>query len=648
MDEFNKNKDRIGRLERGLYSRKHVSDYEDTRTPLSGKEQEVGSSWKADNDDVAKLLLLEKARHEREKGTLFKKILLGSIIFFLISLGIAAYIFFGGGNLVSANNIDIQVQGPTTTAGGEDVSLDVVIKNTNRAELQGVNLTVEYPPGSRVSGDVNTELVRQVESIGTVPANGEARKTIKSVLFGEKESIKQLKMTLEYRIQGSSATFYKDKNYEIAIKSSPVIVTVDYPKEVNSNQNFDFNIQVTSNSAETLKNVILRAEYPFGFSFGSANPSPTDPKDNTVWQIGDLASAEKRTIRIHGSLEGQNEEERTFRFSTGISSEKDPSTIGAAFSLLSESIHIKKPFIGLDIAIKDDTSPEAVVKLGEKVQTNIIWANNLPTKLLDVRIEAKLSGDALDRFSIIPGQGGYYRSVDNTIVWDKTGSSDFANVDPGYKGVASFAFASLSNLPSSTRNPQITIAVTASGNQVVSGGTPLHVSSDENKLVKINSALGFLARALHSSGPFENMGPIPPKADKETTYTIVWDLSSSLNDLSNTTVSATLPPYVKWNALVNPSSEKVLYDPLNSTVTWNAGDIRAGTGSGTPPREVAFQVSVTPSLSQIGSMISLLTNVKVSAKDLFSQKTLEYGEQSLNSNITSDPAFHQGDGVVVK
>jgi hypothetical protein len=233
-------------------------------------------------------------------------------------------------------------------------------------------------------------------------------------------------------------------------------------------------------------------------------------------------------------------------------------------------------------------------------------------------------------------------------VWDKTGSSDFADVDPGYKGVASFAFASLSNLPSSTRNPQITIAVTASGNQVVSGGTPLHVSSDESKLVKINSALGFLARALHSSGPFENMGPIPPKADTETTYTIVWDLSSSLNDLSNTTVSATLPPYVKWNALVNPSSEKVLYDPLNSTVTWNAGDIRAGTGSGTPPREVAFQVSVTPSLSQIGSMISLLTNVKVSAKDLFSQKTLEYGEQSLNSNITSDPAFHQGDGVVVK
>lgn len=648
MDEFRKDKDRIGRLERGLYSRKHVSDYEDARTPLAEKEQEVSPLWKADNEDVTKLLELERMRHEREKSSMFKKILFGSVLFFLLSLGVAAYIFFGGGNLVSANNIDIQVLGPTTTAGGEDVSLDVIVKNTNRAELQGVNLTVEYPPGSRVSGDVNTELVRQVETIGTVPANGEVRKTIKSVLFGEKESIKQLKMTLEYRIQGSSATFYKDKNYEIAIKSSPVIVTIDYPKEVNSNQNFDFNIEVSSNSAETLKNILLRAEYPFGFTFNSASPAPTSKNDNTIWQIGDLASGEKRTIHIHGRLEGQNEEERTFRFSTGISSEKDPEVIGAMFSLLAESIHIKKPFIGLDIAIQDDTSPEYVAKLGEKVQTNIVWANNLPAKLLDVRIEAKLTGDALDRVSVTPSQGGYYRSVDNTIVWDKTGSNDLADVDPGYKGVVSFAFASLSNLPSSTRNPQINIAVTASGNQVVSGGTPLHVSSDENKLVKINSALGFLARVVRSVGPFENMGPIPPKADKETTYTIIWDLSSSLNDLSNTTVTAKLPQYVKWNALVNPSSEKIIYDPLNSTVTWNAGDIRAGTGSGTPPREVAFQVAVTPSLSQIGNTIPILSGIKVSAKDLFSQKTLGYDEQALSSNMTSDPTFKQGDGIVGK
>jgi len=563
-------------------------------------------------------------------------------------MSVRAYLFFGGGNLVSANNIDISVSGPTTTSGGEDISLDVIVKNTNRAELQGVNLTVEYPPGSRVSGDVNTELVRQVESIGIVPANGETRKTIKSILFGEKESIKQIKMTLEYRIKGSSATFYKDKHYEVAIKSSPVIVTVDYPKEVNSNQNFNFNIEVTSNSAETLKNILLKAEYPFGFTFSSANPSPTVKNDNTIWRIGDLGSGEKRTIRIHGKLEGQNEEERTFRFSTGISSEKDPNSIGAAFSILAESVHIKKPFIGLDIAIKDDTSAESVVQLGEKVQTNIIWSNNLPTKLLDVRIEAKLSGSALDRISVTPSQGGYYRSVDNTIVWDRTGSSDFADVDPGFRGVASFTFASLSNLPTGTRNPQINIAVTASGNQVVSGGTPLHVSSDESKLVKINSVLGFLARAVRSIGPFENMGPIPPKADKETTYTIIWDLSSSLNNLSNTTVTATLPQYAKWNALVNPTSEKVIYDPLNSTITWNAGDIRAGTGSGTPPREVAFQIAVTPSLSQIGNIIPLLSNVKVSAKDLFSQKILEYSEQSITSNITSDPNSKPGDGVVAK
>jgi len=71
MDEFRKDKDRIGKLERGLYSRKHTSDYEDARTPLVEKEQEVSPLWKADNDDVTKLLLLERMRHERESLSFF-------------------------------------------------------------------------------------------------------------------------------------------------------------------------------------------------------------------------------------------------------------------------------------------------------------------------------------------------------------------------------------------------------------------------------------------------------------------------------------------------------------------------------------------------------------------------------------------------
>ncbi len=651
MDEFQKrgSGNRLDKLERGLYSRKTNHVYEDARTAFeqpTEAEHEALPQWKENDENVGRLIFLENEKRERSKNAFFKKMFLGALLFFILSLAAVGYIYFGGGNFVSGNNIDIQVSGPTTVAGGEEFSLDIIIKNGNRSQLESSNLTIEYPDGTRVAGDVETELTRVKEKIGSISAGGEARKTERLVLFGEKESVKQIKMTFEYRIEGSSATFYKDKLYDVAIKSTPVLVTIEHPNEINSNQNFNFTIEVASNSTEPLTNVVLLAEYPFGFTFQSATPAAI--VDNTLWNVGNLAVGEKKVITIYGKIDGQNEEERTFKFSTGIASESNKEEIGALFSILSETVRIKKPFIGLSIAIKEDTSAEAVAQQGEKVQANIIWTNNLPTKLLDVRIEAKLSGDALDRYSVTPNQGGYYRSVDNTIVWEKAGSKEFSDVEPGYKGVASFSFASISNLPKTSRNPQINVSVSATGNQVISGGTPQKVTSTENKVVKINSALGFTSRTVRSVGPFENMGPVPPKADTETTYTILWDLSSSLNDLTNTTVSATLPQSVTWSGLISPLSEKILFDPLNNTITWNAGTIRAGTGDGTSARQVAFQVAITPSLSQVGSTATLLTNLRVTGKDAFSSKNIEYNQQTQNTDMPTDPNYDTGSGVVTK
>ena len=78
----------------------------------------------------------------------FTKLLIGSVIFCLIAVGVGAYLFFNGKNLISADNIDVTIDGPVSVPGGEPVSFDIGIINKNNVDLQLVDMTVNFPAGT--------------------------------------------------------------------------------------------------------------------------------------------------------------------------------------------------------------------------------------------------------------------------------------------------------------------------------------------------------------------------------------------------------------------------------------------------------------------------------------------------------------------
>lgn len=637
-------KNHLEKLEQNIYSRKNPRELNDKRSEISSSEFDVSSGWKKDKD-IQELLEQERERNEEKKATLFKKILIGSSVFFLLAVGSAAFMFFAGGNSVSAGNIDIVVIGPSATAGGEELSLDIVIENHNGASLEAVNLLVEYPEGTRTAGDIGTELTRERIPIGTVSARGETRKTLKAVLFGEKETIREIKLTLEYRIEGSSATFFKEKVYPIAISSAPIIVTIKNPTEVNSGQEVEFVLEIASNSAEMLKSVLIGVEYPFGWSFQSADPQPSI--DNELWKIGDLSPGDKRTIKIRGVLVGQNDEERTFRFSTGLAQEKDPEKLGTVFGVLAQSIRISKPYLSVDLSLSGSTNPNFVAKPGDKIQANIVWTNNIQSQILGGKVEAKITGSAFDKTSVVISTGGFYRSLDGTVTWDKNGNAELGVLEPGEKGVVSFSFSALPSV-SGTTNESIKLVVTVTGSQLDGSGKPQIVSTSLERLVKISSNVGLSARVVRSIGPFENSGPIPPRADMETTYTVIWNLTNTLNTISQTKVSAQLPPYVKWAGFTDPANEKIDFNQDTNTVTWDAGDLHSGTGVNSSPRSAAFLVTLEPSLSQVATTPVILQTSTLSGYDRFTESQISATAPSLTTQFASDPSFKQGDGTVTK
>ncbi len=639
-------KGKIDKLKSSLYSRGFTPDSPQESSHLeSVKPQEVGGDWKV--GETAETLLRDTSRPQ-EKRSWIKILFITAAIFFLLSVATAVYMFYGGSSVVSSKNVDISVIGPISVPGGDDLVLDIVVHNKNNVSLESASLLVEYPLGTRVSADLETELLRDRQELEAIPAGGIIKKTVKAVLFGEKESVKQIEISLEYRVVGSNATFVKELLYDVTISSAPVTLTVEYPVEVNASQQFQMTITAVSNSGQVIRNLLVKAEYPFGFRFDESEPKAIS--ENNVWKLGDLDPASQRKIIIKGRIEGQSEEERTFRFDTGIASSKNEKIIGVNFLSLLESILIKKPFIDLAISINFDSGPEYITSAGSKVHVSIEWFNTLPVNVLNGIIEMKLSGASLDRNSVVAQNGGFYRSIDNTVIWDKNTNEALSDIGARKTGVVNMDLNILKDPQalSLLRNPEILAEVTLKGTRFSSEGAPEEVMSTATKRIKVASNLNATGRLVYSTGPFTNKGPIPPKAEVETTYTATWTVTNSFNSVSGASLYTTLPPYVSWLNKVEPGTEHISFDPGTRQLVWNLDTVSAGTGVTRAARQVSFQLSFLPSLGQVNLSPNIVNVSKISGKDDFTGTTVEMSLPVMTTRLLTDPAMGIGHDQVVK
>ncbi len=631
----NKKIDRIDRLKKGLYSK--TTKFSKERSELHQKKYDVQQDWEKGSlsEDI------EMNKQIPKRKTFFEKMFITAVVFLMFSIAAVLIAFLGGTNRVSTANVDISVVGPSSVESGGELSLQIMIKNNNATDLELADLIVEYPRGTRSIDGSEMELNKFRESLDTVPAGKSVRKEVKAVLYGEENSDKDIIISLEYRVAGSNAIFFKDKSYNISISSSPINLVISPIEESISGQEVEFSISVISNAEKPVEGLLLSADYPFGFEFKSSEPKPT--YSDNVWKVdgGDM-------VKIKGVISGQEGDERVFRFTSGTQSSEDEKVVGAIFALTEKSLVIKKPFMGIELALNGDTSKEHISGGDDSIRADIMWSNNSPAKILDGEISIKLRGDILDETRISVDRG-FYRSIDNTIVWDKRTNGELSEIGPGESGRFSFYMEPLGiSARSSFVNPEVFIDVSAKGNRVSEENIPEEIASTISRTIKFYSDLMITPRSTYYTGPFVNSGPVPPAANQETTYTIVWTITNTMNDVANTRVVSTLPPYVRWMGVVSPASETVSYNPVGGEIVWDVGSVKSGTGIKVSPKEISFQVALMPSVSQIGLAPTLTGDVVVTGTDRFTSKALESVKPGVSTRLGTDPGFVNEDAVVVK
>ena len=641
----NEDKSYIDDLKKSLYSRT-VPDIQ-TRRKLKIEDEDlsVPKDWPQSPKREEQPVVLN-SEYKTNKMSFFTKFFIGSAIFCFVVVSIGAYLFFKGSNLISADNISIEINGPVSIPGGEPVSFDIIAKNNNKIDLEDVSLMVDFPDGATEPNNPSNPLKRYTKDIGSMPVGGAFKDTVSAIIFGEENLQKSLNVILTYNVKGSTSIFTKTKTYDVLVNSSPIKVNITTLKEVTSGQEFDTRVEISSNAKENLKGILFEASYPFGFNFISSTINPVS--GNNVWNIGDLPAGAKRVFSIKGSLSGEDTDLRSFHFNIGTKG-SNPVKIGTQYLSLDREITIQKPFVSLSLDINGSSGiTDSVGQFDRNSTVSIHWFNNLSTIVSNMKIVAKIEGSAYEKSTVSP-QSGYFNSSDNTITWSAQTNKEFSSVGAGDSGTVSFALVpkDFSQVGKIINNPKITITASVSGERTQETNVPLAVSASTKRNIIVPSAVDLSARIVRNVGPFSNSGFIPPKVDNISTYTVILSVSNTTNPVRDVEVTAILPPYVKWLNQFAPNTENVSYDSNSGLITWSVGNIEANRDS-LSRKEVAFQVAFTPSVIQVGSVPSIINQIKLTGTDNFTNTAVNSSKDSLTTRFSTDPSYKAGDEVVSK
>ncbi len=649
MDELEKNnqepkensdeKSAIDSLNEKLYSRNVVKE----SNPIDyGSEKYSGDIKKEWGSDTPEEDLPDKVTgvFMKKKKTFLKIFVFSAIAFFVVSIAIGLFVFLGGRNEVSSENIIITLKSAPTAPAGKVFDFGITIENKNTVSLEKSKLVVTFPDGTRDPKNPQTELLRYNENIGLIASGSFTKKDFDAILYGDKGSLKTISISYEYSVPGSNTPFIKKQEFDVTIDASPVIIEVAMADEYTSGQNITAEVTLSYNSDDTIKDIMLVAEYPFGFEYKNSDPKPTFGQE--IWYIGNMSPNEKKKISISGLVIGATSDERTIRFNLGV---RDSSNVNEISSLISQTVKtykIKNPLIGLTLSINNKDSGVYATDMGATLVGFLNVWNNTGETLENVEVGVMIPTGFFDEIKTKVDDGGFFRSNERKIVWNRNGTTALQSIPPGRSVGVGFTLELLSASQIGIKsNPGVELVSYVNG-QKTSGGSNSLLQNEIGRSVRIKSRLSLSGQSFYSVGNIINSGPIPPIADQKTTYSIVLSLTNSYNNLSRTVVTAKLPNYVEWENVVYPSGESVSYDPLNREVAWIIGPLSANVGVGSPARSVAFKVSMIPSITQVGSTPTLLQNITAEAVDDFTGEAVSSSWGSIDTRIQNDPIYRNG------
>lgn len=585
----------------------------------------------------------EELRPKQLTATDKKKILWGAAAaVFLIIMGTVGWLAWERWGF-HKNDVTLEIYGQEKIASGQEVSYVVRYKNNTQTTLENAVLTFFYAPGSMPAGDSQKrgDLQISIKNIGSINAGQEGQTEFKARVLGDKDSEQEFSAELEFKPANVSSNFTNETEFKSTIVSVPLVLSFDLPEKIVSGQILNFSLKYLNTSDSSFSDSKIKIEFPAGFKYETSFPSPSEGHD--TWEIPEISSNQEGKIMLKGTLTGN--EGDTQRFFAQIGTEQNGDYFAFAEATSIPLISASPLFIEQNVINQQNN----VANIGQDLNYRLKYRNTTSYTIDEITITVKFDTPTIEPASVTV-QKGYYDSSAGILSWNASSLKDLESLSPGEEGELEFTARVVNRLPINDSGDKNFVVRTVA--EITSPNVPLalagtQISGKNNLEVKINSRLVLNAKGFYTDSLLPNSGPVPPKVGQKTTYTIYWQVLNVSNDLSDATIEASLPSYVQWQGNFSPRNEDLSYNQATGKVVWKIGRLSAGVGIIFPVRQVAFQIGVTPSINQVGTVIKAVKEMSVSAQDNFTQQTLDYSTADIGTDMSGDPTVGFEKGKVV-
>lgn len=537
---------------------------------------------------------------------------------------VALIFFFLGRGSFRENGVELKIEGPSEITGGELVTYKLTYKNNNDTSLSDVKLSIFYPADSIVVKDGNiVSLTTENFDIGKIGGKEKGEKELTAYLVGDRGNIRTLKAEFIYKAGNLSSVFQKNTSLATTITNLAVPITLVATPTIISGQNTSYLIDYRNQSEQDLENIRFIVKYPGGFVPSRFSPQPsTRGSGQDLWDITKLKQDEGSRITIEGKLSGNERETKTVSVTLQKKITTPSGDVYVDFEKSEASSIISTPLLSLDLKVNG--SADYIAHLGDTLHYTIRFQNNNSTDITGLSLSARLEGDMYDLVTV--KSNGFLDSRQNIIFWNASNEPTLNLLPRNQSGNVEFEVR-LKREFSGGMGAGDSFVKTTVHLETPSVPPELDLdklATDGELITRISTAPTVGQKLLINDSVFGSSGPFPPKVNQKTTFTVNWNLVNPTNDLSQAKVTATLAPGVSWENIkrANGTSIEPVYDSRLNTVSWDLVTLPAGTGVNFPKYESYFQISITPSVNQVGQSAALLKNIKFEGVDSFTKEKI--------------------------
>lgn len=613
-----------------------------TRTPETpALEKSLRTIYSGADGKMPDLTRLTVVRERR-----LRRVLAITAVFFVLAAAAAwaGIIVFKPFGRFQGGGIAFSFSNPAPLKAGEEAVVTIGYENRERVPLGKVAVAVNLPPElAYVRADPEPAEGRRW-MLGNIAAKGSGEIKLAVLVRAPPGKEVSIGVFANYVPGNFNSEFQSVGSYRAAVEESALAISIDAPDDANQGDEVSWSVTYQNTGSQPLEKLVLRAEPSAHFKWIGAEPAPTS--ENALWHIDALSAGAKGTLTIRGAFTSEARGAEEFAVTGGWRA--DDGTL-AALAEARRTINVLGGELKITRIVNGSPDPQSL-NFGDTVRISLVYANQGTVPLKDVAFAmvfdpapVQSETSIIDWDTLVDEKNG--KRDGNRIRWTRRVIPGLRELAPGAEGVIDLVVG-LRDKPFTLDSRDYRIALSVESTVGAIGGKKVNRTVASSPLVfPLNSDAAFaaVARYYNDDEIPVGTGPLPPKVGEATTFRIFWKVANSLHELKNLRISAALPDGVNWTNKMNVSAGEITYDPVGRNVIWTLNRM-----PDTVPSVTAdFEVSVIPSVSQVGAVLPLLGQTTLDADDSVAQSHLTRSAPAADSSLEGDP-IAEGRGTVTK